>query len=74
MNPEEGQLRPQLLDRLPLSVEVPRISDTKDRMEIVKRNIDFESDPKGFVERYLSQEEALKAAIFQAQQVWRKCV
>jgi magnesium chelatase subunit D len=72
MNPEEGQLRPQLLDRLPLSVEVPRISDTKDRMEIVKRNLDFESDPKGFIERYLSQEEALKAAILQARQVLEK--
>ncbi len=72
MNPEEGQLRPQLLDRLPLSVEVPRISDTKDRMEIVKRNIDFESDPKGFIERYVSQEEGLKAAIFQARQALEK--
>lgn len=38
MNPEEGELRPQLLDRFPLSVTVERINSAKDRMEIVKRN------------------------------------
>jgi len=58
MNPEEGELRPQLLDRFPLSVTVGRIDSVKDRMEIVRRNIEFEADPENFCERYrLSQEE-----------------
>lgn len=42
MNPEEGELRPQLLDRFPLSVTVGRISSVEERMEIVKRNLEFE--------------------------------
>jgi Mg-chelatase subunit ChlI len=52
MNPEEGQLRPQLLDRFPLSVGAERISDVKDRIEIVNRNIEFEADPEDFVKKY----------------------
>jgi magnesium chelatase subunit D len=72
MNPEEGQLRPQLLDRLPLSVDVQRISYTNDRIEVVKRNIEFESDPKSFIEKFRSQEEELKNRIFQARQLLEK--
>jgi magnesium chelatase subunit D len=72
MNPEEGQLRPQLLDRLPLSVEVQRISDANDRIEVVKRNIDFEADPEGFVKKYDAQEEELKNRIIQARKILEK--
>lgn len=72
MNPEEGQLRPQLLDRLPLSVDVQRISDPNDRIEIVKRNIGFEADPKSFIEKFRPLEEELKSRIFQARQLLEK--
>ena len=48
MNPEEGELRPQLLDRFPLSVTVDRITSVEDRIEIVKRNMEFEADPEKF--------------------------
>jgi Mg-chelatase subunit ChlI len=48
MNPEEGQLRPQLLDRFPLSADATRVSTVKDRIEIVKRNMEFEANPETF--------------------------
>lgn len=66
MNPEEGQIRPQLLDRLALSVEVNRISKTKDRAEVVKRNMEFEADPERFARNYASVQEQLKQRIDQA--------
>src|SRR6266851_10427371 len=45
MNPEEGDLRPQLLDRFALSVDVRSISDPRERMAILQRHIGFEGDP-----------------------------
>jgi len=69
MNPEEGHLRPQLLDRFPLCVEVKRISDVKDRIEIVKRNMEFEVDPEGFVKKYSVHLEKLKSKIIQARKI-----
>lgn len=66
MNPEEGQIRPQLLDRLSLSVEVSRIPETEDRIEVVKRNIEFEADPEGFMRKYESSQERLRQRIDQA--------
>ncbi len=70
MNPEEGQLRPQLLDRFPLSVEAERISDVDDRVEIVKRNIEFETDPEAFVKKYGSSQEELRDRIVQAGEIF----
>ena len=49
-NPEEGELRPQLLDRFGLSVEVTTPSDIKTRIEVVKRRDAFERDPDGFIQ------------------------
>ena len=69
MNPEEGQLRPQLLDRLPLSVEVSRISDAKDRIEVVKRNMNFEADPEEFIKKYTAEQEELRNRIGQARKI-----
>ncbi len=66
MNPEEGQLRPQLLDRFPLSVGVGRISSVDDRMEVVKRNIEFEENPEKFVEKYQRVQEELKERMTKA--------
>ncbi len=69
MNPEEGQLRPQLLDRFPLSVEAERIFDVKDRIEIVKRNMEFEADPEAFLKKYSAYQEELRNRIIQARRV-----
>lgn len=63
MNPEEGQIRPQLLDRFALSAEAKNISYRKDRAEIVRRNMDFEADPEAFVKRARADQEKLKNQI-----------
>ena len=66
-NPEEGELRPQLLDRFGLFVEVKTLDDLDERIEIVRRRQGFEQDPSGFCARAeLLQEELrrkLKAAL-----------
>jgi len=72
MNPEEGELRPQLLDRFPLSVGVEKISSVKDRMEIVKRNIAFEENPERFREKYRTVQEELRDRIIRARSILPK--
>ncbi|UCE29511.1 MAG: VWA domain-containing protein [Candidatus Bathyarchaeota archaeon] len=72
MNPEEGELRPQLLDRFPLSAEVEKISSVKDRMEIVKRNIGFEEDPEKFREKFRAVQEELRDRIIRARNILPK--
>jgi len=59
MNAEEGELRPQLLDRFGLGVEVRGPSDSAVRAEIVRRRLAFERDPAAFVQRYEADELAL---------------
>ena len=58
MNPEEGDLRPQLLDRFALSVDITGIRDARDRVLIMERNIGYEADPEAFREEWLPREEA----------------
>jgi len=72
MNPEEGQLRPQLLDRFSLSVDVERIASAEERMEVVKRNIEFETNPEAFLEKYKSNQEKLRNRIIQAREILPK--
>ncbi len=74
MNPEEGELRPQLLDRFPLSVTVGRIDSVKDRIEIVKRNMEFEADPEKFYEKYEPSQEELRKRIATAREVLKEVV
>lgn len=66
MNPEESGLRPQLLDRFGLYVDVSGEDIPLIRCEIVKRRIAFEQDPEGFCRRYEPQEERLADEIQQA--------
>lgn len=66
MNPEEGELRPQLLDRFGVCVEVKGISDAAARGEIVRRRLAFEADPLGFIRAQGENEAALKRRIEQA--------
>jgi len=63
MNPEEGDLRPQLLDRFAFSVEIRGILDKAQRVEIMRRNIAFETDPEKFREQFLPQELELSGKI-----------
>ncbi|MCS7095743.1 MAG: putative cobaltochelatase [Nitrososphaerota archaeon] len=69
MNPEEGELRPQLLDRFALSVEVKGIKHPEARAEIVRRRVAFENDPEGFISKYQAEQEALKRQIVEAQKL-----
>jgi Mg-chelatase subunit ChlI len=66
MNPEEGDLRPQLLDRFALSVEIHGIRDARERVLIMQRNLAFEADPDGFRQQWLQREEELSHQIEQA--------
>jgi Mg-chelatase subunit ChlI/Mg-chelatase subunit ChlD len=74
MNPEEGELRPQLLDRFPLSVTVERITSVEDRIEIVKKNMEFEANPEKFYEKNESLLEELRNRIVQARKVLENVV
>jgi magnesium chelatase subunit D len=67
MNPEEGDLRPQLLDRFGLAVEADGLPSTADRAEVVRRRIAFEHDPAGFQRAWSSMESAETARIRAAQ-------
>ena len=57
MNPEEGDLRPQLLDRFGLAVEVDGIMPSEERREVVRRRMDYETDPFVFMDRWQEEEE-----------------
>jgi magnesium chelatase subunit D len=72
MNPEEGELRPQLLDRFPLSVNVQSITSVEDRVEIIKRNMQFEADPESFTEKYKPMQEELRNKILRARETLEK--
>ncbi|ALR12397.1 hypothetical protein MYCSP_14365 [Mycobacteroides saopaulense] len=66
MNPEEGELRPQLLDRFGFAVDVHASRDVPVRAEVIRRRLAYEADPEGFVSRYESQEADLAARIADA--------
>jgi Mg-chelatase subunit ChlI len=66
MNPEEGELRPQLLDRFGLCVDVEGIRDVRQRVEIVERREAFEEDPAAFAARFEPSEDAEAQSIARA--------
>jgi len=63
MNPEEGDLRPQLLDRFALSVDIVGIRDARERVTIMERNISYERDADAFREHWLPKEDELSQKI-----------
>src|SRR5579875_3400495 len=63
MNPEEGNLRPQLLDRFGLAVQVAGPRDPELRAEVVRRRLAFESDPAAFAARWADEQNALRERI-----------
>lgn len=66
MNPEEGELRPQLLDRFGLTVEVAASREPGQRVEVVRRRLAYDDDPAGFAARWADDEAALRARIVAA--------
>jgi magnesium chelatase subunit I len=67
-NPEEGELRPQLLDRFGLSVEVKTPEDLPSRIEVVRRRDAFERDAASFLEKWTKDEAKLRKSITSARQ------
>lgn len=66
MNPEEGDLRPQLLDRFALCVDMHGIHDPRQRVAIVERRVAYETDPEGFYQEWEPREEQLSIEIADA--------
>jgi magnesium chelatase subunit D len=66
MNPEEGELRPQLLDRFGLTVEVAGDRDVSRRAEVIRRRLEFEADPAGFAAGWRAVEDELAVRITDA--------
>ncbi|MBF6517258.1 magnesium chelatase subunit D family protein [Nocardia cyriacigeorgica] len=66
MNPEEGELRPQLLDRFGLTVDVAASRDVDVRMAVVRRRLDYEADPAGFAARYAAADREIAERILTA--------
>ncbi len=69
MNPEEGDLRPQLLDRFALCVEVTGLTDRQARVEVIKRREAFDSDPGGFAVRWQPELARLQREIAAAREL-----
>ena len=69
MNPEEGDLRPQLLDRFGLAVEVDSAFTPEERQEIVKRRIAYEADPFQFMADWQGSEAAERDKILRSQEL-----
>lgn len=70
MNPEEGDIRPQLLDRFALSVTVAGEHDAESRVEVIRRRISYERDADAFAAAYAAEQDRLRRQIVEA----RKCV
>ncbi len=68
MNPEEGTLRPQLLDRFGLSVTIHTPKDKKLRSKIAMQRLHFDSDPEGFYNQFAHEEKALRTQVLSAKQ------
>lgn len=67
MNPEEGNLSPQFLDRFGFYVEVKGEGDLENRVEIIKQRLLFEADPKEFCRQYIQEDCLLREEIIEAQ-------
>jgi magnesium chelatase subunit D len=69
MNPEEGELRPQLLDRFGLTVDVQASRDIDVRAQVIRQRMDYEADPDAFAQRYAAGEAELARRIVSARQL-----
>ncbi|MFJ3338348.1 putative cobaltochelatase [Streptomyces sp. NPDC086766] len=69
MNPEEGELRPQLLDRFGLTVEVAASREPDQRVEVVRRRLAYDDDPAAFTARWADEEAAVQQRIVAAREL-----
>ncbi|MFF8904497.1 putative cobaltochelatase [Streptomyces olivaceoviridis] len=69
MNPEEGELRPQLLDRFGLTVEVAASREPEQRVEVVRRRLAYDDDPAAFAARWAGEEAAVRQRIVAAREL-----
>nr|WP_222108753.1 putative cobaltochelatase [Streptomyces cupreus] len=69
MNPEEGELRPQLLDRFGLTVEVAASREPDQRVEVVRRRLAYDDDPGGFAARWADEEASVRQRIVAAREL-----
>ncbi|KUN04082.1 magnesium chelatase [Streptomyces yokosukanensis] len=69
MNPEEGELRPQLLDRFGLTVEVAASREPDQRVEVVRRRLAYDDDPGGFAAKWADEEAAVRQRITAAREL-----
>lgn len=69
MNPEEGDLRPQLLDRFGLCVNIEGIDDPDVRLDIVRRRMEFDKDAEAFREKYAASDDDLRKRITEAKRL-----
>ena len=72
MNPEEGEIRPQLLDRFGLCVNIQSLNKADERMEIVKRREEFEASPQKFIETWQAESQKLVERINKAKEIYPK--
>jgi len=68
-NPEEGELRPQLLDRFGMHAEIHTVKEPALRVQIVEQRSEFDQNPPSFLEKYKSEQEALQQKIVNAQKL-----
>ncbi|MCX5364628.1 putative cobaltochelatase [Streptomyces sp. NBC_00124] len=69
MNPEEGELRPQLLDRFGLTVEVAASREPDQRVEVVRRRLAYDDDPTSFAARWADEEASVRRRIIGAREL-----
>lgn len=71
-NPEEGELRPQLLDRFGMHAEIRTVKEPALRVEIVEQRADFDQNPPEFLHKYQTDQEAMQVKIVMAQELLPK--
>ncbi len=69
MNPEEGELRPQLLDRFGLVVEIGGLKDVRERVDVIKRRMDYEADAQEFAAQWAAEEHTITERIAAAKKL-----
>ncbi len=73
-NPEEGELRPQLLDRFGMHAEIRTVKEPALRVQIVEQRTEFDQDPQSFLEKYQTEQDALQQKLVNAQERLKKIV
>ncbi|MHA1144634.1 MAG: VWA domain-containing protein [Candidatus Helarchaeota archaeon] len=73
-NPEEGELRPQILDRLGLCIDISCLNDFNQRLQILRRVEEFDQDPEGFISKFDEKEQSLQKKILNALKIMNEGV